>query len=339
MIRARKLCDLDVSAASGLVAHGDRLYVVADDELFLSVYDRDGRALRRVPLFEGSLPGAQAARKAARPDLESIALLPDDSLLALGSGSTPNRGRGAWISPSPSRTPRPVDLAPLYAHLRAHELPELNIEGAAPCGDRLRLLQRGNGAARDNAVIDLDLAAVLAALAAGCAWDASLVRTIHHVSLGDLAGVPLSFTDAAPGDDGTTLFTAAAEDHRRLRGRPLRRLGDRRAVRRRRHPPVARARLSDHEARRPHPHRPTRGAARVRPGRSPRARAAPGRDVLAGDGPRYSTSRRKSIEEFAEAEKLNGYVAGSRIARTVPTCRAGPRPWRSASRLRASRPT
>jgi hypothetical protein len=108
---------------------------------------------------------------------------------------------------------RRFDLAPLHAALAEAfgGAGELNLEGAAVSGDVLRLLQRGNGALGTNAVIDLDLARVQAALADGATWDASFVRAIHHVDLPTLGGVTLGFTDASPLPDGRLVFTAAAE--------------------------------------------------------------------------------------------------------------------------------
>ena len=105
------------------------------------------------------------------------------------------------------------DLAPLHAAL-AHAVggaEQLNLEGAATSGGLLRLLQRGNGSRGHNAVIDLDLAGVQAALAHGAAWMPSLLRAVHHVPLPHLDGVPLGFTDASPLPDGRIVFAAAAE--------------------------------------------------------------------------------------------------------------------------------
>jgi hypothetical protein len=200
---------LDVSAASGMCALADRLCVVADDETFLAQYAFDGAPLGRVALFGDVLPEAHDARKRRKPDLEALALLPDGRLLALGSGSTPRRERGALIDPARGWTVRPIDLAALYAELRA-ALPELNVEGAVVVGERLVLLQRGNGRARANARVELDLGRVLAALEAGTLAASTLIA-VTAVALPDLAGVPLSFTDAAV-HGGRVLFTAAAED-------------------------------------------------------------------------------------------------------------------------------
>ena len=90
-----------LSAASSLVAVGRQLYVVADDEHHLAVFDRgdptSGTLLR---LFEDELPPLHRDRKRAKPDLESLLQLPASQahphggLLALGSGSRPQRRRG-----------------------------------------------------------------------------------------------------------------------------------------------------------------------------------------------------------------------------------------------------
>src|SRR5690349_13989277 len=94
------IAELDVSAASGLVAIAERLYVVADDEHFLATYDFAGRPLGRLALWPDALPDEHAERKRLKSDLEALTQLPDGRLLALGSGSTPRRRRGALIDPT-----------------------------------------------------------------------------------------------------------------------------------------------------------------------------------------------------------------------------------------------
>ena len=117
-----------LSAASGLVRVRDKLYVIADDEHHLGVLSVDGNEpVRLVRLLDGDLPAAAAKRKALKPDFESLLLLPasdespDGSLLALGSGSRPNRFAGVRASLDARgdlRGPaRPIDLKPLYADI------------------------------------------------------------------------------------------------------------------------------------------------------------------------------------------------------------------------------
>lgn len=83
-----------LSAASGLVQARQRLFVVADDEHMLAVFDLSGeRAGRLQRLFAGELPDKPKARKAAKPDLEALAHLPPwpgcphGALLALGASA------------------------------------------------------------------------------------------------------------------------------------------------------------------------------------------------------------------------------------------------------------
>jgi hypothetical protein len=213
-----------VSAASGLVAVGPWLYVVADDALHLAVFPREGDAPgRSVRLFPGELPLEPLARKAAKPDLEALCLLapfvgcPHGALLAVPSGSTASRQQGAVIPLSAQGTlegeVRALDFAGLYSQL-ARELGPLNMEGAAVTGGRLRLLQRGNGEQGTDALVDLDLERIVRALEAGRGLGPEVVRTVRRWELGRAGGVRLSFTDASPLPDGRIVFTAAAEDTR-----------------------------------------------------------------------------------------------------------------------------
>ena len=209
-----------LSAASGLVMLGNRLFVVADDEHHLAVFDRANcEPGRLVPLLDGKLPLRHQARKAAKPDCEALLALPSfagypqGALLAMGSGSRPSRQRGALLALDVAGdiqgAARPVDLAPLLAAL--HKLiPELNIEGAFVQGDVFSLLQRGNGGSAINARIDFSWHAVQRWLAD--AGPAPQPVAVTRFALGAIEGVALSFTDCAPLPGGDWLFSAAAED-------------------------------------------------------------------------------------------------------------------------------
>jgi hypothetical protein len=205
------IAELDVSAASGLVALDDgQLCVAADDELFLAVYRSDGTPTRRVALWEGELPDAPTERKRLKPDVEALAQLADGRLLVLGSGSRRQRMRAALVDPARGFAVQPLDLAPLLSALSA-SFPELNIEGAARVGERLWLLQRGNGRQGVNALVELDLAVFLADCERACASAAS-IRSMARVDLGAADGVAFGFTDATAHPAGGVLFSAVAED-------------------------------------------------------------------------------------------------------------------------------
>lgn len=210
-----------LAAASGLVQVGAWLYVVADDELQLGVFplkaDEPGTLL---PLFAGELPDAPRARKKAKPDLESLVLLPPGphwprgALLALPSASRSNRRRGALIvldaQGAPDGMVRAIDLDGFFALL--HELvPALNIEGATIVDAELLLFQRGNKAAAASACLRFDYAAFATGLAAGTVAAMAPAR-IDWFDLGAIDGIPLAISDACTLSDGRIAFCAVAED-------------------------------------------------------------------------------------------------------------------------------
>jgi len=212
-----------LSAASGLVHVGDHLYVVADDEQSLGVFPAIGDAAGvLMAIFPGELPATRTERKARKPDLEALARLPpfpgcpEGGLLALPSGSRPNRRTGALLPldarGATSGPPRPVDFSGLFAQLEG-QLPSLNIEGAVVVADRLRLLQRGGSRRHtENAWIDLLLPGVLNAIATTGSVDYATLADTQAFDLGTIDGIPLAFTDGAGLPDGSLVFTAVAED-------------------------------------------------------------------------------------------------------------------------------
>jgi hypothetical protein len=199
-----------VHSASGIVLHHALLHVVADDRSALHRYRVDGSASGSVLLFRGDppLPDDPKARKAAKPDLEALALLADGRLLALGSGSKAPRRRGAVITPA-TQSVREINATGLYDALD-REFARLNIEGAVVWRDQLLLAQRSNGRAPGDALLLLDLRATLDDLARGV-LTARALRKIVPVALGSLDGVPLGLTDLSVDRDGALHFVAAAE--------------------------------------------------------------------------------------------------------------------------------
>jgi hypothetical protein len=212
---------LHLSAASGIACVGSFIYVVADDELHLGVFrsetDTPGHLIR---LFDGELPDKPKARKKQKPDCEALTLLPASAdyphgaLLALGSGSRPNRRIGALLGLDSHGAvrglPRVVDLSPMLAPLD-DAFASLNIEGAVVFGDELRLFQRGNKRHGVNAVIRFALSALLDTLRSERA--AAIKPTaVDPIDLGQIDGIPFGFTDAAALPDGDMVFTAVAED-------------------------------------------------------------------------------------------------------------------------------
>jgi hypothetical protein len=233
MITLTKVRELDVSpspdaagttylsAASGLVRAGSCLYVVADDELHLGVFPAtDNGPGHLVRLLDGELPTSKPERKKQKPDFETLTLLPaserfpDGAILALGSGSRPNRRLGALLGLDAQGavrgTPETVDLTSIFASIDAiYSAP--NIEGAVVVRDEMRVFHRGNKRDRTNAIVRFSLSSFLDALKPerGSTLEPIAVDTID---LGHADGIPLCFTDAAVLPSGDMVFTAVAED-------------------------------------------------------------------------------------------------------------------------------
>lgn len=211
-----------ISSASGIARRGDFVYVIGDDLLHLGVFRLSQQApgtLRRA--LSGDEPADPDERKATKADLEALTMLPPfeaapyGALLGLGSGSGEGRDRGfAWplgADGSLEGERVELDLRPVYDRLR-ETAPELNIEGAAAVGERLWLFQRGNTDQGLNIVAELDLADVLRSVRDDRRFDCDELAAIRAYDLGDLDGVPLTFSDATPLADELVVFTASAED-------------------------------------------------------------------------------------------------------------------------------
>lgn len=216
-----------VRAGSSLARLGGLVAVLQDDASFVALIDPQGDLVRAVPL-PASADGVRLfddlrGNKHLKLDLEACVALPGgggDTLLALGSGSSPLREQVALIEgcASPAPVVRLYSAPAWYAALRVatdFAGSELNIEGVVALGGTLRLFNRGNGAPQGgrlpvDATCDVELAALLAHLADPQAAP-PLPQRIRQYDLGLLDGLRLTFTDAALAPSGL-IFSAAAED-------------------------------------------------------------------------------------------------------------------------------
>ena len=202
-----------LSAASGLAVVGDYICVVGDDEHHLAMFPKAGAEKGRlIRLFPCELSRDAKQRKAQKPDLEILLSLPTATdrrrhrLLALGSGSTEQRRRGALAELDDAGLLcdlQLLDLQGLYATLEAL-VPELNLEGAVAQGDALLLFNRGNMANPATHILTTPLSAVID----GAAAEVSIAKELQ---LPSVKGVPLSVTDACLLDDGDILLSTVAE--------------------------------------------------------------------------------------------------------------------------------
>jgi hypothetical protein len=200
-----------LSSASGLVCLGRRYYVIADDEHHLAVFEKDTCLVGDlIPILHGALPQKAAARKKVKPDFEILVHLPaggdgkNERLLALGSGSTDQRMRGAVISVfDADMSVEILDLRPLFAAI-APFVAEINLEGAIVHGDRLTLFNRGNMTLPITHVFETALSTVIGGGPVS-------ISDVRQLALPLIDQVPLTVTDACRMDDGTIILSTVAE--------------------------------------------------------------------------------------------------------------------------------
>ncbi|HLL64177.1 MAG TPA: hypothetical protein VK453_00340 [Micromonosporaceae bacterium] len=213
---------LPVRAASGIAPFGDGWLIAQDDATHAAWHRPAGMtAIRVLPPVEGhDTFSAAAGTKHLKPDFEAaceVTVAGRPAVLLLGSGSLPARMRASLVTltdDGPAFTP--ADLSPLYARVAsALEIPidQLNLEGACRHHDRMHWFQRGNSAADIcSTSVDVDFAALLAAVTGAGSIDAVQVGSPRRYDLGRVDGVGLAVTDAVALPDGRTLISAAAED-------------------------------------------------------------------------------------------------------------------------------
>src|SRR5690606_26984028 len=156
-----------VRAASAIRRLHRHLVIAQDDVNAFAILDPEDGYVFPIMLPRG--PGERRTfddiigNKRHKMDLEALALLPDERLVAFGSGASASREALAVLS---RREPPFVrDGAELYRSLRAQPAfagSQLNIEGAVVTEEGLLLLQRGNGMASagrtpTNAIARIDL--------------------------------------------------------------------------------------------------------------------------------------------------------------------------------------
>jgi hypothetical protein len=204
-----------VRAASAVAAFGDGWLVAQDDATHAAWLRPDGVAAVRVtPPIDGHETFSSAeGTKHLKPDFEA-AVAVDGGVLLLGSGSTAARMRASLVTGPATCTV--ADLTPLYRRVcdtLGIPIGQLNLEGAALLGGRLRWFQRGNLAAGvPSGAVDADLSAVLAAVRGEASAGSVTVAEPRRYGLGTVRGVGLAITDAVALPDGRVLVSAAAED-------------------------------------------------------------------------------------------------------------------------------
>ena len=189
-----------VRAGSAVVWSEERLLVVQDDASSAAWVDPGTFAVELHRLEGDGGPRS----KADKLDLEAAFTAFGGTIYIVGSGSTKARRRVARVEPfdGAHSTVLVMDCAPLFEALEAALGGVPNIEGAVLEGASVRLFHRGCGS---------DLSATMLVPLRALEGHEARVSELQRYDLGSAAGVPLTFTDAAP-CGSRAMYLAVAED-------------------------------------------------------------------------------------------------------------------------------
>lgn len=119
---------LHYPSASAIEFIDNQFYIIGDDANNLLVLDDNLNPIDSIQLYnfpEKRIP------KSVKPDLESVTVLADSSLLIVGSGSAAPTRNAAWKFHLATKQKDSLRLDTFYNRLSLYGVKELNIEGAA----------------------------------------------------------------------------------------------------------------------------------------------------------------------------------------------------------------
>lgn len=201
-----------VRAASSAALVGDKLFVVQDDVHALAIVDPVTATARPLPL---TLPGPLVRAKEDKADFEACSLLPDGTLLVVGSGSRSTR-RIAFAVDTHTHESKLLYAAPFYDAVDAGIAQfggTTNVEGLSFAADAVTILHRGPGMGDDRArcgILRIPTEHVLRALYDDVPIPVESVKATP-LDLGELDGERLTWTDGVDVYGVGIVFTAACE--------------------------------------------------------------------------------------------------------------------------------
>lgn len=220
-----------VRAASGVTNFAEYIAIVQDDANFLVLIEDDHEHVQSIPLPAG--PGGNRVfdfdrqNQGDKLDLEGCVSVPGTNgelLLSMGSGSDESR---QWVllvelddNDNDDHDIELIEANRFYEYLRsvnAFSGSRLNVEGIVfDDPDRLMLMNRGNSKPEDglqpvDATAELSWPDLKAHLVNPEEVDPPALNNITPYNLGELDGVPLTFSDGIHLGDHI-LFSASAEN-------------------------------------------------------------------------------------------------------------------------------
>ena len=142
----------DFSSASAIEFYKDKFYIIGDDSRYLLITDKEYNVVDTIVIFPGD---SHRIPKKEKADLEAAAIIQlggVDYLIAIGSGSTPERLRYVFFPLEHPRNFR-IDTGDFYNEIRYGGIDITNIEGLAIVKKHWVFANRANLSQRDNYLI------------------------------------------------------------------------------------------------------------------------------------------------------------------------------------------
>ncbi len=192
------------SSASAIEFYKDRFYIIGDDSRYLLIMDKEYNVVDTIVLFPGE---SHRIPKKEKADLEAATIdqVGDkDYLMAIGSGSTPERERFFAFPLDNPRNFEETNWGNFYDAVKAQGVEIINIEGFARVYDHMVFANRANLSQRDNSLLCWKPSIIYADLA----FNGNIIKLELPDDDGFLKGVSgLSYV----ADNDLLLFTASVE--------------------------------------------------------------------------------------------------------------------------------
>lgn len=128
-------------SASGIEFVNEQVYIIGDDAAYMLILDDKLKPKDSIALYSYH---KNRIAKAIKPDLEAVAVVSNNTLLLLGSGSSAPHRNIAWLVNPVTKQKDSIRLDTFYQRLHHYGINEINMEGACSIPGSFIMANRGN---------------------------------------------------------------------------------------------------------------------------------------------------------------------------------------------------
>lgn len=128
-------------SASGIEYLNGQTYIIGDDAAYILILDDKLKPKDSIELYSFQ---KNRIAKAVKPDLEAVAVVSNNNLLLLGSGSSAPHRNIAWLVNPVTKQKDSIRLDTFYQRLHHYGINEINMEGACVIPGSFVMANRGS---------------------------------------------------------------------------------------------------------------------------------------------------------------------------------------------------